>query len=55
MGEPLSQQMRRANEGFEEKIASCTVGFCLTRQASTSPIVCLNQLSKFVRTIQIYQ
>jgi hypothetical protein len=33
-------ETRRADEGFEEKIVCCSIGFCLIRQSSGIPIVC---------------
>jgi len=42
--EPLKPaETLRADEGFEEKIASWSIGFCLIRQSSGIPIVCFQQ------------
>jgi hypothetical protein len=34
--------------GFEKNVV-CTIGFCLIRQSSASPIVCFHQSTRFLR------
>ncbi len=37
--------------GFEKNVA-CTIGFCLMRQSSASPIVCFHQSIRFLRLLR---
>jgi hypothetical protein len=36
-------ETRRADQGLEEKIVRCAIGFYLIRQSSAIPIVCFQQ------------